>query len=77
MRSAILVALVLLLAACKQGGAITCPTLKGYSPAFLADSARELEGLDRNAPHVAQMLNDYGVERDSIRECLKRQKAAQ
>lgn len=74
MRGGILIALVLLLAACKQGGAITCPTLRGYSPAFLAAAARELEGLDRNAPHVAQMLNDYGVERDAIRECLKRRK---
>lgn len=76
MRGAILVALMLLLAACKQGGAITCPTLRGYSPAFMAAAARELEGLDRSAPHVAQMLNDYGVERDAIRVCLRRQKAA-
>ena len=75
MRSVMLVALVLLLAARKQGGAITCPTLRGYSPAFMAAAARELEALDRNTPHVVQMLNDYGVERDAIRECLKRQKA--
>lgn len=76
MRRAILVALVLMLAACKQGGAITCPTLRGYSPAFMAAAARELEGLGRSVPHVAQMLNDYGVERDAIRKCLRRQKAA-
>lgn len=74
MRSVILVAILVLLAACKQGGAITCPTLRGYSPAFIAAAARELEGLDRGAPHVEQMLNDYGVERDAIRECLKRQR---
>ena len=77
MRNAILLALVLMIAACKQGGAITCPTLKGYSPAFLAAATRELDGLDRIAPHVAQMLNDYGVERDAIRECLRRQKSGQ
>jgi hypothetical protein len=75
MRSVMLVALLLLLAACKQGGAITCPTLRGYSPAFMAAAARELEGLSRSAPHVAQMLNDYGVERDAIRECLQRKRA--
>lgn len=74
MRNAILAALVLMLAACKQGGVITCPTLRSYSSAFMAAAARELEGLYRNAPHVSQMLDDYGVERDAIRECLKRQK---
>ena len=74
MRSGIFIILVLLLAACKQGAAITCPTFRGYSPAFMAAAARELEALDRSAPHVAQMLNDYGVERDAIRECLRRQK---
>ncbi len=76
MRGAILLAMALSLAACKQGGAITCPTLRGYSPVFMAAAARELEDMDRIAPHVAQMLNDYGVERDAIRVCLKRQKAA-
>ena len=74
MRGGIFVMLVLLLVACKQGGAITCPTLRGYSPAFMTAAARELEGLDRKEPHVAQMLNDYGVERDAIRERLRRQK---
>jgi hypothetical protein len=76
MRNVMLAALLLLLAACKQGGAITCPTLRGYSPAFMAAAARELEGLDRSAPHLVQMFNDYGVERDAIRECLRRQKVA-
>ncbi len=74
MRHAMLVVLVLLLAACKQGGAVTCPTLRGYSPAFMAAAAREIESLGRSTPHVAQMLSDYGVERDAIRECLRRQK---
>jgi hypothetical protein len=74
MRSVILVAILVLLAACKQGGAITCPTLKGYSTAFMAAAAREFEALVRKAPHVVQLLNDYGVERDAIRECLRWQK---
>lgn len=75
MRILAMIALALALAACKQGGAITCPTLKGYSASFMSAAARELEGLDRTAPHLAQMLNDYGVERDATRECLRRQKA--
>lgn len=74
MRAAILFTTALLLTACEQGGAITCPTLRGYSPAFMAAAAHEFEGLVHNAPHVVQMLNDYGVERDAIRECLRRKR---
>ena len=74
MRGILIIALALLLSACNEGGAITCPTLKGYSASFMSAAARELEGLDRTAPHLAQMLNDYGVERDAIRECIGRQK---
>ena len=77
MRTLTLIALALVLAACKQGGAITCPTLRGYSPAFMAAAARELDGISQKAPHIAQMLNDYGVERDAIRECLRRQATMQ
>lgn len=76
MRSLMFITLALLLAGCNQGGAITCPTLKGYSASFMQAAARELESLDRTAPHLAQMLNDYGVERDAVRECFMRQKTA-
>lgn len=76
MRAPLVLAMALVLAACNQGGAITCPTLKGYSSAFLSATAREFEGLDRIAPHITQMLNDYGVERDAVRECLRLQKRA-
>lgn len=71
MRGLTFIVLALLLAGCNQGGAITCPTLKGYSSAFMKSAARELDGLDQTTPHLVQMLNDYGVERDAIRECLK------
>lgn len=77
MRGAIFVGMALALAGCKQGAAITCPTLRGYSHSFMIAAAREFEGLDRTAPHIAQMLNDYGVERDAIRECLRRQATMQ
>ena len=74
MRGLIIVAIALLLAGCNQSGAITCPTLKGYSPAFMKAAADELLAAEKTSPHLAQLLNDYGVERDAIRECLKRQK---
>ena len=76
MRGLLIFTLSLMLAACNQGGAITCPTFKGYSTLFVASAARELECLSHRAPHLAQMMDDYGVERDAIRECLKRQKAS-
>lgn len=74
MRAAIVIALATSLAACKPGGAITCPTIRGYSAAFQAAAARELDTIDKTAPHLAQMISDYGVERDAIRECIKRRK---
>jgi len=72
MRHILAIALLsLLLAGCKPGGAITCPTLRGYSPAFLAATAKEIGVIEQTAPHVVKMLNDYGVERDAIRTCIK------
>jgi len=71
---AILLCLVLLLSGCATGGAITCPTLKKYSTEFQAKAASEQILINNDAPHIVQMLNDYGVERDAIRECQRRRK---
>lgn len=68
--------IVLAVSGCPKGGAITCPTFVGYSDAFLAATEKEIAKIENDAPHVVEMLNDYGVERDAIRECLRRQKAS-
>ncbi len=75
MRTALLLCAALALASCKPGGGIACPTLKGYSPAFLAAAEREVAVIEQTAPHVVKMIGDYGVERSAIRACLKRKRA--
>lgn len=64
-------AMALALGACKPGAAITCPTLKSYSKAFLAKAGDELDMIEAKAPNIVQLLNDYSVERDAIRRCIK------
>lgn len=66
---AILVAAVML-ASCKPGAAITCPTLKQYSKAFLQETGKQLDLIEAMAPNIVIMVNDYGVTRDSIRKCI-------
>lgn len=63
--------LPLMAAKCSPGGYITCPTLKQYSQSFLSKAADEIEMIEKDAPNVTQMINDYGVERDAIRKCIK------
>lgn len=67
-----LIALAAVLAACKPGAVITCPPLKGYSAEFQAAAAAEYEAVEKIAPHLVQMVDDYGVSRRAIRACLKR-----
>lgn len=71
-----LLLMTMMLFGCKEGAGITCPTVRGYSASFLAATEKEVGMIEQTAPHVVRMLNDYGVERDAIRECLKRQKAS-
>lgn len=59
---------------CDPKAAITCPPLKQYSKAFQAAAAAEYEAVEKTAPHLVQMIDDYGVSRDAIRACLKRRK---
>lgn len=67
--------MALALAGCpKNGGTITCPSLKQYSTSFLKEAEQELGMIERNAPNIVKMLNDYGVQRDAIRKCLALQK---
>lgn len=75
-RIALAFVLLFALTGCRAGGAITCPTVRVYSPAFLKATSAELDMIEKNAPHVVQMLNDYGVERDAIRKCLALQSSS-
>lgn len=69
----IVAALPLLMAAkCERGAVVTCPPLKGYSAAFQAAAAAEYEMVEKTAPHLVQMIDDYGVSRSAIRACIKR-----
>lgn len=75
MRNAIIIAMALALAGCAHGAAITCgPPLKQYSKEFQAKAADEYEAIEPSAPHITQMVDDYGLERTAIRACLKRRK---
>lgn len=70
------VALVsLLLAGCNNGYGITCPTLKKYSDDFQDKAVAEIDVIEKTAPHVVTMFNDYGVTRDAIRKCIELQMA--
>lgn len=60
---------------CKPGAVITCPPMKQYSKQFQEQAAREYELVLKIAPHLTQMIDDYGVERDAIRACLKRKRS--
>ncbi len=72
MRAAVL-CLALALAACKPGGAgVTCLTNVKYSASFLKEAEKEIEQIERVAPNVVKMINDYGITRDAVRVCLKR-----
>ena len=77
-RSRILAVLLLgiLLSACAgRGAAITCLTVRAYSPAFQAAAARELDSIRASAPNVAILVDDYGVDRDATRKCIEKRDA--
>lgn len=67
--------MAIMLAGCPKGYGITCPTLKQYSPEFQDKALEEINIIEKTAPHVVKMFNDYGVTRDAIRTCIARQKA--
>lgn len=54
-----------------DGAAITCPTLREYSNEFLKAAAQEMKTIHSTAPHVATLVDDYGVDRDAIRKCIE------
>jgi hypothetical protein len=54
-----------------DGAAITCPTLKKYSTEFMQAAGKELTQIQTSAPHVAILVDDYGVDRDAIRKCIE------
>lgn len=55
------------LAACQTAGGGGCPPLVTYSHTFQKQAARELQGAKQSAPHVAQLVIDYGKLRDACR----------
>lgn len=69
-----LAAIAVLVAGCPKSGGIACPPLKQYSKEFQAAAAREYEAVEASAPHLVQMVDDYGLSRAAIRACLKRRK---
>lgn len=66
-------AFCLLLAACASWGdkpdvsPVTLPPLVQYSPEFQKAAADELSTIQTKAPHVAQLVTDYGKLRCAIK----------
>lgn len=46
---------------------VVTPKLKAYSPQFQQATADELDHIQDTAPHVVEMINDYGQLRAAIR----------
>lgn len=70
--------LAILLSGCvpnRVGYGITCPPLTKYSDAFLARAEVQVDLIEKVAPDVVTMVNDYGVTRDAIRKCMSLEKA--
>jgi len=63
------------LAGCPKGYGITCPTIKKYSDEFIARAETQYAMIEKQAPDVITMIDDYGVERDAIRKCIALQMA--
>lgn len=69
-----MLAVVLLLAGCAMAPKVepvvnSCPPVKAYSQEFLDAAADELDSIASSAPHIAQMITDYGAERRALRTC--------
>ena len=61
---------LLLLSACAPAPVVSaCPPVKPYSAEFQSQAAAELEAIKYTAPHVAEMITDYGTERAMLRAC--------
>ena len=63
---------LLLLTACQAtASSNSCGTLFHYSPEFEQQASAEMAMLQQSnlAPDVVQLVNDYGVTRDTIRAC--------
>lgn len=50
---------------------LLCPKLIAYSDTAIEDWERELVALEKSAPTIYRLAEDYVITRDSIRECLK------
>lgn len=69
----VLAVLPLLMAGkCAPVSGITCPDLRQYSPAYLQKVAAQYRQIETTMPELAGMIDDYGIERAAIRECIKR-----
>lgn len=68
---AICVPIVIMAAKC-DGAAITCPSLKNYSKAEQEQALREYELVEKMAPMIIRMINDYVDLRAAIKKCIAR-----
>ena len=50
-----------------------CVPLQAYSLEFQLEAGRELMEIMDTHPNVSKMMTDFGVSRDLIRACLKKQ----
>lgn len=55
-----------------QESAITCPNLKAYSKEQQARALAQYELVERQAPDLIIMVNDYIDLRSAIRKCIAR-----
>ncbi len=67
--SSLTVPLLMLLAGCQTVPSNSCGVLYTYSTDFQRQAAVELKEIQAGAPHVAQLMDDYGKTRDTIRAC--------
>lgn len=72
----VLALLAVMLAGCPKGYGITCPTVKKYSDEFIARVETQYAMVEKEAPDLVKMVDDYGVERDAIRKCIALQRGA-
>jgi len=69
-----ILAAALLVAGCAMAPKVepvvsSCPPVRQYSQDFLNAAADELTEIRDRAPHVAQMITDYGAERKALKAC--------
>lgn len=47
-----------------------CPPLKEYSAEFRVGLSKEIDEIMHKYPYTMQVIGDYGLTRDDIRDCM-------